>query len=103
MKIYYVDIDDTICSDTNGQYHKAQPFRDRINKLNNLYDQGNTIIYWTARGSVSNIDWLQLTKDQLNQWNVKYHDVRVGKPYYDYFICDKATNSADFFSKVTGD
>ena len=103
MKIYYVDIDDTICTNTDGQYHKANPLSNNINKINSLYDEGNTIIYWTARGSVSNINWLDVTKAQLDEWGVKYHDVRVGKPHYDYFICDKAINSADFFSDVNGD
>jgi len=103
MKIYYIDIDNTICTDVAGQYYKACPFRERIDKINKLYDQGNTIIYWTARGTITNINWLQLTKDQLSQWGAKYHDVRVGKPHYDYFICDKAINSADFFSKISGD
>tara|TARA_R110000824_G_scaffold197409_13_gene380878 strand:- start:4064 stop:4375 length:312 start_codon:yes stop_codon:yes gene_type:complete len=103
MKIYYVDIDGTICTITNGQYHKAQPLMDNINKVNRLHDEGNTIIYWTARGSISNIDWLEVTKNQLDEWGVKYDDVRVGKPHYDYFICDKATNSATFFSKINGD
>ena len=55
MKIYYVDIDGTICTITNGQYHKAQPLMDNINKVNRLHDEGNTIIYWTARGSISNL------------------------------------------------
>ena len=97
MKIYYVDIDGTICTITNAQYDNAQPIKENINKINMLYDEGNTIIYWTARGSISKINWLDLTKEQLNKWGAKHHDVRVGKPHYDYFICDKAINSNKFF------
>lgn len=99
MKIYYVDIDGTICNITNGQYHLAKPIKKNIAKINRLYEDGNTIIYWTARGTVTQIDWLELTKKQLSYWGAKYHDVRVGKPHYDYFICDKATNSDVFFSE----
>ena len=62
---------------------------DVINLVNEMYDLGNTIIYWTARGTVTGINWLDLTRTQLNSWGVKYHDVRVGKPAYDLFICDK--------------
>ena len=51
MKIYYVDIDGTICNNTNGMYSKAQPIKENINTVNTLYDNGNTIIYWTAEGS----------------------------------------------------
>ena len=55
-----------------------------------MYDVGNTIIYWTARGTVTQINWLDLTKNQLDNWGVKYHDVRVGKPQYDLWIDDKS-------------
>jgi uncharacterized HAD superfamily protein len=47
---YFVDIDGTICTNTNGKYEKAVPFPSNIKKVNDLYDEGNEIIYWTARG-----------------------------------------------------
>tara|TARA_R110000824_G_scaffold400828_1_gene609476 strand:+ start:7318 stop:7626 length:309 start_codon:yes stop_codon:yes gene_type:complete len=97
--IYYVDIDGTICSNTNGKYADAAPIYDRIEAINSLYDDGNTIVYWTARGSVTGIDWTELTTNQLKQWNVKYHDVKLGKPHYDLFICDKAIESETFFNE----
>ena len=100
MKIYYVDIDGTICTNTDGAYEDAQPLpQENIKKINQLYNEGNTVIYWTARGSVTGIDWLGLTKKQLKMWGVKHHDVRVGKPHYDLFICDKAINSERFFNE----
>ena len=87
----FVDIDETICFyDGDRIYEKAVPDFDNINKINKLYDEGNVIIYWTARGTVTQIDWLDLTKNQLNEWGVKYHDVRVGKPQYDLWIDDKS-------------
>ena len=96
--IYYVDIDGTICNNTNGKYADAVPIYERIEKINSLYDEGNTIVYWTARGSVTGIDWTELTHEQLNKWNVKYHDIKLGKPHYDLFICDKAIESEVFFN-----
>ena len=36
------------------------------------------------------LNWLDLTKEQLDDWGCRYHDVRVGKPHYDLFICDKS-------------
>ncbi len=95
--IIYVDIDGTICTNTDMAYKEAKPMRENIKKINALYDEGHTIIYWTARGSVTKIDWLELTKKQLKKWRVKYHDLRVKKPHYDLFICDKAINSEDYF------
>ena len=92
--IIYVDIDGTICTQDNmndyGGYKNAQPRHEQIYKINKLYDKGNTIIYWTARGTVTQIDWLDLTKEQLDDWGCRYHDVRVGKPQYDLWIDDKS-------------
>jgi hypothetical protein len=97
MKIYYVDIDGTICTNTDGDYKKAVPLYENIEQINKLYLEGNTVIYWTARGGVTGIDWYDLTKRQLDLWHAKYHDLRMGKPHYDYFICDKAINADDYF------
>jgi hydroxymethylpyrimidine pyrophosphatase-like HAD family hydrolase len=46
--VVYVDIDGTICSQEED-YSNAKPYRERIQKINKLYDDGNEIIYWTAR------------------------------------------------------
>jgi len=88
--LIYVDIDNTICVTRGTDYPNSQPRYDQIAKINELYDQGNEIIYWTARGSVSGMDWTLLTKQQLTQWGAKHHDVKLGKPHYDLFICDKS-------------
>jgi len=96
-KIIYVDIDGTICTNTNGKYEHAKPIRNNIERINELFDEENTIIYWTARGSKTGLDWLDLTKQQLKEWGVKHHEVKLGKPHYDLFICDKAINSDKFF------
>jgi hypothetical protein len=46
-------------------------------------------VYWTARGSRTQTDWYDLTKKQLIEWGVKFHELKVDKPYYDMFIDDK--------------
>jgi len=103
MKTYIVDIDDTICrtpkTDGIPQYDKSEPIQYRIDMINELYDAGNTIIYWTARGSSSGIDHTELTQQQLASWGVKCHDIRLGKPSYDIWIDDKAFNDEAFFDK----
>jgi hypothetical protein len=99
-KIIYVDIDETICSNIKGlDYSKAEPLYDRINKINNLYDSGSTIVYWTARGTGTGIDWRETTEDQFKDWGVKYHELKFGKPIYDLFIDDKNINSERFFNE----
>ena len=91
MKVIYVDIDETICvtPDNPRQYSEAKPIKENIEKINKLFDSGNTIVYWTARGSRSGINWYDLTKKQLDEWGAKYHNLRCDKPYYDLFIDDK--------------
>ena len=80
MKKIFVDIDETICFYSGERnYNLAQPIKKRILKINNLYDQGNEITYYTARGTVTGIDWYDITKDQLDSWGCKYHFLNVGK------------------------
>jgi len=93
--IIFVDIDNTICETIGTNYADAKPFYDKINKINNLYDAGHTIIYWTARGTGSGIDHSFLTISQFKAWGVKYHELMFRKPIYDIFICDKTVNDID--------
>ena len=89
-RVIYVAIDETICETPNPRvYSNAKPIKENIEKINKLYDDGNTIVQWTARGSRTNINWYDLTKKQLNDWGAKHHELRVDKPYYDLFIDDK--------------
>lgn len=96
--VIYVDIDDTIAdydiNDSKTDYYKARPIHMNIAKINKLYDEGNTIIYYTARSSVSvdkREEYTELTIKQLNDWGCKYNEVSVGdKPAYDLIICDKS-------------
>ena len=85
--IIYVDIDETICITPDSRdYGEAKPIQERIEKINKLYEEGNTIVYWTARGSTSGIDWRDVTEKQFEKWGVKHHKLMLGKPYYDIFI-----------------
>lgn len=95
--IIYVDIDETICiSPEDRDYSKSVPIKENIEKANKLYDEGNTIVYWTARGTGSGIDWRDVTENQFNLWGVKYHELHFGKPIYDLFIDDKNMNVKDW-------
>ena len=98
--VIYVDIDETICnSPEDRDYSRAVPMPERIEKINKLYDEGNTIVYWTARGTGSGIDWKQTTMEQFEKWGVKCHGLMMGKPVYDLFIDDKNINSDRFFEE----
>jgi CMP-N,N'-diacetyllegionaminic acid synthase len=95
--VIYIDIDETICNSPNKpDYTTSTPIEENIAKANKLYDEGNTIVYWTARGTQTGIDWTDITKKQFNDWGVKYHDLKFGKPYYDLFIDDKNINTLNW-------
>jgi hypothetical protein len=99
-KNIYVDIDNTITVTKNDDYENAVPLYDRILIINKLYDEGNIITYWTARGTMSKINWYNLTKEQLKHWGAKHHLLLMGKPAFDVFIDDKAFRSDQFFLDI---
>ena len=108
------DIDDTICNNKNRDYENAIPFKDVIEKINNLHKQGAKIILYTSRGMVScNGDLKKIiakNKDVLEKWlaknKVEYDELIFGKPLGDMYIDDKAINVRDFveqdFKKLSG-
>jgi hypothetical protein len=87
---YMVDIDNTICQTEDSNYLKSKPIRSRIQKINQLYDLGHEIVYWTARGMNSGKDWTEVTKKQLEEWGCKFNELKMNKPSYDVWIDDKA-------------
>lgn len=108
-KTYIIDIDGTICD--NGscgtcKYEGSTPIKDHIERINQLYDEGNTIKYFTARGMGRYKDdsekakekFYNLTKMQLDIWGCKYHELILGKPSGDIYIDDKGVNASDFFN-----
>ena len=104
---YVFDIDGTICYNITGNYEDSKPYADRINIINKLYDEGNIIIFNTARGmgrhknnaGLAFLDFYELTKKQLETWGVKYHQLFTGKPSGDIYIDDKGQHDEKFFDK----
>ena len=98
MKIW-IDIDDTICFYKNKtdklNYNLALPNHNKISIVNKLYDVGHHITMWTARGTLTGIDWYTFTKNQLDNWGLKYHELKMGKPAFDIFIDDKALTTLE--------
>jgi len=101
---YVFDIDGTICrhSSTLSPYTEAEPIVERIDFINRLYNDGNIIVFLTARGMGSSNNttpnrWKSLTEKQLKEWGVRYHDLFMGKPAGDVYIDDKGINDEEFF------
>lgn len=95
MKIF-IDIDETICYyEGERDYENALPLKGNIERANALYDKGHEITYWTARGTMTGIDWRDVTEEQFKRWGVKYHNLMFGKPAYDLLIDDRAITNFD--------
>ena len=108
-KTYVIDIDGTICDWEPGRdYTLASPFPDRIKVINELYNKGHTIKYFTARGmgrtnndqKIAHKEMYDFTKEQLDSWGVKYHQLFLGKPGADLFIDDKGIPDSMFFGDL---
>lgn len=104
-KLLAIDLDDTLCYRPKNiehlkgdKYNYCKPINENIELINKLYDAGNKIIIYTARGMFTyNMDitlvydkLFDLTKKQLINWNVKYHKLVMGKHPYDFLLDDKA-------------
>tara|TARA_R110002051_G_scaffold70848_1_gene127695 strand:+ start:1396 stop:2112 length:717 start_codon:yes stop_codon:yes gene_type:complete len=96
--IYCFDIDGTICTlREDSDYLKAKPYEGMLIRINQLYDDGHMILFMTARGSVSKKDWTTETRQQLQKWGFKYHELICNKkPHADIFIDDKGINVTEW-------
>lgn len=100
MKTYVFDIDGTLVTNTYGKYENAKPIKRAIEKLNNLYDEGNRIILMTARGASSKKDYSDFTQAQMISFGVKFHELIMNqKPTADFFIDDKGINATDWLEE----
>lgn len=79
------------------QYDLSKPNIKMINIINKLYDKGNEIILFTARGSKTGKNWEDVTRKQMNLWGVKFNELKFGKPGADFYIDDKLLNIDDLY------
>jgi len=101
---YVVDIDGVICNE-DVPVDSRLPYKERIQKLNKLFDDGHIIVYFTSRGmrstndnqSESDAKYRQLTERQLKEWGAKYHSLFFGKPNADFYIDNKNLSMEEFF------
>lgn len=87
---FVFDIDGVVAQiQKDLDYALSGPNEPMIAIINQLYDWGNKIVLFTARGYVTGKDWSEVTKDQMKRWGVKYHELKFGKPNADYYVDDK--------------
>jgi hypothetical protein len=109
LKIIAFDLDDVICYRQSKyehigpiKYDYCEPNQSAIDLVNSLYEEGNKIIIYTARGmsqfngNVALIysELYSKTINQLDNWGLKYNQLVMGKIHYDVLIDDKALNSS---------
>lgn len=81
---FVIDIDETIlfseregCEECGRVVYKFGSIdKKEINLINRAYDKGHIIILYTGRGW----DYYELTKNQLAEAKVQYHELIMGKP-----------------------
>lgn len=89
-KTFVFDIDGVIAQlQKDLDYALSEPNERMIKIINKLYDYGNKIVLFTARGYVTGKDWSEITRNQMERWGLKYHELKFGKPNADYYIDDK--------------
>jgi len=100
--VYCFDIDGTICSERgDNRFDLAQPNEEVVSEINRLYGLGHKIIIFTSRHLHGKHK--TLTKRQLKNWQVKYHELIYDKkPHYDLFVDSKSLNSFSWREELRG-
>lgn len=92
-----IDMDGTICTEEKT-YSRclAKPKEAAIETINKLYDQGHTIIIYSAR------TWMEfeMTSAWLFEHQIKYHQLVMGKPIGDVWIDDRALTFRDNWEEI---
>jgi uncharacterized HAD superfamily protein len=91
QKARFPDIWDLTPKELWDLYEKVEPDNEMIEKVNQLYTEGNLIYIFTSRTNIHQ----RITKKWLDKHKVKYHYILMDKPYYDILIDDKAFRPED--------
>ena len=109
MKRLILDLDDTICFTVDGDYKNSKPNSAVIESMRAYKAQGFDLIISTSRnvrtyrGNVGkiNVNTLPVIIDWLNDNDVPYDEIYVGKPWCGhngFYVDDKAIRPNEFVS-----
>lgn len=104
-KEFVFDIDGVIAKiNPSLNYADTEPIKETVRIVNDIYDRGNKVILFTARGFKTGIDWREVTEKEMKDWGVKYTELRMGKPSADYYIDDKFLDLSELYliSEIKG-
>lgn len=96
-KLICVDMDGTLCKGESWGHGYSEPYRDRIEFINDLYNKGAHIIIWSSRFP----EMYQKTLSWLTKYGVRFHGIALQKKSgANLYIDDKCINVEDIdFSK----
>ena len=84
------DLDGVVFSRSkSNDYSQSLPNFGVIKLIRELHNQGHNIIFCTARGSKTDLDWTEETKKQLTKWDIPYDQLLFGKPAADFYVDDR--------------
>ncbi len=106
-KIFIIDIDGCICEHVDNERPElmwtARPYPDSVRKINEWFDQGHFICFFTARTE----DHKDATVEWLKHHGVRYHQLIFGKPRRnegdEYHYIDDTPIRATRYRGVFGD
>ena len=97
--VFFIDIDNTLlfseakkCKCGGVVYRLKHRNAEEIQRINQLYSRGETIILWTGRGW----DAYKVTVKQLKQSGIKFHQLIMGKPWGVYVDRDSEKTLKDY-------
>ena len=83
--IIFADVEENICNIEDEDFSSCVPDFNKIEKMNNLYEKGHHIVYWSSKPKNSTI-WFNYIIERFKNWNVKYHELRLTKPSFDLYV-----------------
>jgi len=104
-----IDLDDTICTTSNGDYKNSKPKFDVIKKMHEYKNKGFNIVIYTSRnmrthkGNIGliNANTLPIILTWLKKNNVPFDEIIVGKPWPSFggfYVDDKAIRPDEFIN-----
>jgi hydroxymethylpyrimidine pyrophosphatase-like HAD family hydrolase len=100
---FVIDIDDTLLLyprkhfiEVFDKYKSAEPNFEMIKTVNQLFKAGHIIILHTGR----NWDKYTMTKQQLLDFDISYHELVMGKPQGIYIDKDSYKSIKEYFEDV---
>ncbi len=79
-KNFLIDIDGTICEDVPNEEPErmktAKVYPDAVEKINQWYDEGHVITFFTSREE----EHREITEEWLKRQGFKFHGLLMGKP-----------------------